>query len=61
MNNRKRGTAPIPRWMDEADYYGTKAPERAKHMSNIEWRKRVKAKLWASSGDGSYSINIKLK
>ena len=59
MNERgKVGTLPIPRWMDDIDYFSIKDPKRKEHVAAIEWRKRMNAKCAAASGDGSYSIIV---
>lgn len=57
----KTGTLPIPRWMDDADYFTIKDPKRKEHVAAIERRKRLKAKCLAASGDGSYSIILERK
>ena len=57
----KIGTLPIPRWMDDVDYFSIKDPKRKEHVAAIERRKRLNTKCSAASGDGSYSIVLERK
>ena len=60
-NRGKVGTLPIPRWMDDPDYYSKKDNQRGEHLAGIDRRKRIRAKTAAASGDGSYSIIVEMK
>lgn len=55
------GTLPIPWWKSDRDYFPRTDPRRDEHVRAIDIQNRIKARVDASAGDGSYSVTLTRK